>query len=214
MHAVQHVVDTIVEATRLGTDAALGAGGALMPPQVHLLAEHADQPYLGYLSCRPFYRGNDVVNAMGMMGVAGSLTGASRLLVVWVHQDLCVALELSGAQSAPNGQVVVDAHRGGGHVLRWHPFRLHVGPDPPARTADGRCRVGRAGPAPRGAAAESGCGSARRVACAAGLDQRGASRRAGLSRGERVPDAVGEPVRRRAGCGRRLTSAAVAARSS
>ncbi len=67
----QHVVDTIIEATRRGTDAALKAGGALMPPQVHLLLEHADQPYVGHLSCRPFYRGNDVVRAMGMMGVAG-----------------------------------------------------------------------------------------------------------------------------------------------
>ena len=131
MHAVQHVVDTIIEATRLGTDAALRAGGALMPPQVHLLLEHADQPYVGYLSCRPFYRGNDVVRAMGMMGVAGSLTGASRLLVVWEHQDLCVALERRGAESAPNGQVVVDAQRDGGHVLRWHPFRLHLGPTNP-----------------------------------------------------------------------------------
>ena len=41
---VQHVVDTIAEATRLGTDAALRAGGALMPPQVHLLVEHRTSP--------------------------------------------------------------------------------------------------------------------------------------------------------------------------
>lgn len=125
---VEHVVDTIVEANRVGTDAGLRAGGALMPPQVHLLVEHAEQPYLGYVSCRPFYRGNDVVKAVALMGVAGSLTGATRLLVVWEHQDLCVALERSGAESAPNGQVVVDAQRAGGHVLWWHPFRLHVGP--------------------------------------------------------------------------------------
>jgi hypothetical protein len=124
---VQHVVDTIDEAIRRGTDAALRAGGALMPPQVHLLVEHDDEPYLGYVSCRPFYRGNDVVRAMALMGVAGSLTGASRLLVVWEHQDLCTALELPGAESAPYGQVVVDAARDSGHVLRWRPFRLHGG---------------------------------------------------------------------------------------
>ncbi len=123
---VQHVVDTIDEAIRRGTDAALRAGGALMPPQVHLLVEHDDEPYLGYVSCRPFYRGNDVVRARALMGVAGSLTGASRLLVVWEHQDLCTALELPGAQAQPYGQVVVDATRDGRHVLRWRPFRLRV----------------------------------------------------------------------------------------
>jgi hypothetical protein len=102
-----------------------------MHPQVHLLVEHMDEPYLGYLSCRPFYRGNDVVKAMGMMGVAGSLTAASRLLVVWEHQDLCTALQLPGAESEPYGHVVVDAQRSGRHVLRWRPFRLHVGPPNP-----------------------------------------------------------------------------------
>ena len=88
-------------------------------------------PYVGYLSCRPFYRGGDVVDAMALMGVAGSLTGASRLLVVWEHQDLCVALELPGAEEEPNGQVVVEAVLDRGHVLRWHPFRLHLGPPSP-----------------------------------------------------------------------------------
>jgi hypothetical protein len=66
-------------------------------------------PYVGYLSCRPFCRGGDVVDTMALMGVAGSLTGASRLLVVWEHQDLCVALQRRGAEAEPNGQVVVEA---------------------------------------------------------------------------------------------------------
>jgi hypothetical protein len=123
---VQHVVDTIDEATRLGTDAALRMGGALMAPQVHVLLEHVAEPYFGYLSCRPLYRGGDVVDAMGVMGVIGSLLDASRLLVVWEHQDLCTALELPGAESEPYGHVMVDAERAGRHVLRWRPFRLHV----------------------------------------------------------------------------------------
>ena len=126
-----HVVDTIVEATRLGTETALRMGGALMAPQVHLLVDRTELPYLGYLSCRPFYRGSDVVDAMALMGVAGSLAGASRLLVVWEHQDLCVALERSGAESEPNGQVVVEAVLDRGHSLWWHPFRMHLGPPSP-----------------------------------------------------------------------------------
>ena len=125
---VQHVVDTIVEATRHGTEAALRAGGALMRPQMHLLAEDQQPPYLGYLSCRPFYRGNDVVEAMATMGIAASLADASRLVAVWEHQDLCVALQRRGAEEEPNGLVALDANRDGGHVLRWRPLRMHLGP--------------------------------------------------------------------------------------
>lgn len=125
---VQNVVDTIVEATRHGTEAALRAGGALMRPQMHLLAEDEQPPYLGYLSCRPFYRGNDVVEAIGTMGVAASLADASRLVVVWEHQDLCVALQRRGVEDEPSGLVALDANRDGGHVLRWQPFRMHLGP--------------------------------------------------------------------------------------
>lgn len=131
MHAtaeVSQLVETIAEATRHGTDASLRAGGVLMPPQVHLLVEQLEAPNVGYLSCRPFYRGPDVVDAMALMGVMGSVTEASRLLVVWEHQDLCVAQQLDGAGSEPNGHVVVDVVRSGGHVLRWQPFRMHLGP--------------------------------------------------------------------------------------
>lgn len=101
----QHIVDSIAEATRLGTDTVLrDVGALLMPPQVHLLVEHEEEPYVGYVNCRPFYRGNDVVRAMAMMGVAGSLTGASRLVVVWKHRDLCTALELPGRSRRRTGR--------------------------------------------------------------------------------------------------------------
>lgn len=129
---VAQLVETIAEATRRGTDASLRAGGVLMPPQVHLLVDQPEDPYVGYLSCRPFYRGSDVVDAMALMGVMGSVTGASRLVVVWEYQDLCVAQQLAGAGSQPNGHVVVDAVRDGSHVLRWQPFRMHLGPVTPA----------------------------------------------------------------------------------
>ena len=123
----QFVVDTIVEANRRGHDASLRAAGALLPPQAHLLAES----YLGFVTCRPFYRGGDVTRALRGLGVAASLVGASRLVLAWEHQDLCTALEKPGAGDEPCGQVAVDVHRHGGHVLRWHPFRLHAGPADP-----------------------------------------------------------------------------------
>jgi hypothetical protein len=131
MHATtraQDIVDALMDAARQGTEAALRAGGALMRPQVHLLREELDQPYLGYVSSRPFYRGRDVVTALRGLGEVGSLTRASRLVVAWEHQDLCVALELPGAEDEPNGHVALDVHRDAGHVLRWLPFRLHAGP--------------------------------------------------------------------------------------
>ncbi len=125
------IVETLMEASRVGTEAALRAGGALLAPQVHVLDERLDMPYLGYLTCRPFYRGNDVVAAMGQMGLFPAMLGASRVMIAWEHRDLSVALNLDHADQAPTGHVAVDAHRGGGHVLRWHPYQEHPGPPGP-----------------------------------------------------------------------------------
>lgn len=122
------IVETLMEASREGTEAALRAGGALLAPQVHVLDERLAMPYLGYLTCRPFYRGNDVVTAMGMMGLFPAMLGASRVLLAWEHRDLSVTLYLDHADRAPTGHVAVDANRDGGHVLRWHPYREQDGP--------------------------------------------------------------------------------------
>jgi hypothetical protein len=35
----------------------------------------------GVLTCRPFYRGDDAITAVGMMGVIGSTLNASRLVL-------------------------------------------------------------------------------------------------------------------------------------
>lgn len=124
----QAIVETMMEASRTGMEAALREAGALMRPQVHLLRDELEQPYLGYASSRPFYRGRDVVTALRGLGELGSLTGATRLVIMWEHQDLCVALEEPRAVDEPNAHVALDAHRDGGHVLRWLPFSLHAGP--------------------------------------------------------------------------------------
>lgn len=125
------IVETLMEASREGTEAALRAGGALLAPQVHVLDERLDMPYLGYLTCRPFYRGNDVVTAMGQMGLFPAMLGASRVMVAWEHRDLSVALNLPDAERAPTGHVAVDAHRDGGHLLHWHPYQEQDGPPGP-----------------------------------------------------------------------------------
>lgn len=126
---IGRVVEVLMDANRAGMEASLAVAGGLMSPSAHLLDEQRHQPYLGYVSCRPFYRGEDVMRAFGGLGWAAALTGVSRLVVMWEHQDLCVALQQPRAVEAPSAQVAVDAHRGGGHVLRWYPYQLRTGPD-------------------------------------------------------------------------------------
>ncbi len=94
------------------------ATGRCLPPRLHVLVDGLDLPYVGFLTCRPFYRGDDAVAAVGMMGELGSMLGASRLVLTWEHQDMAAALH---QPDAPAGQVVLDAPRRGVHVLRWHP---------------------------------------------------------------------------------------------
>lgn len=107
-------------------DATLRELGMVQPPVVHILAEGSRPPYLGYLTCRPFFRGTDAAAAVAALGVLPSALGASRLMITWEHADLCTALEAPGAGSVRPGVVVVDADRIG-HVLRWHPMGLRAG---------------------------------------------------------------------------------------
>ena len=58
-------------AVRNGTDAQLRANGGVMPPTVYILAEDLDQPYVGYLTCRPFYRGADASRATAKLVLVG-----------------------------------------------------------------------------------------------------------------------------------------------
>ncbi len=100
-----------------------------MAPRLHLLVDGPELPYVGFLACRPFYRGDDAITAVGMMGVMASMLGACRVALTWEHQDMSAALRLP---DAPAGQVVLDAHHlGGRHVLRWHP--VWIDPDPQHR---------------------------------------------------------------------------------
>jgi hypothetical protein len=97
----------------------------LQPPTVHLLPEGLDPPYVGYLTCRPFYRGRDAALAIALLGLLPAALAATRLVVTWENEDLCTALELPRSSGFPNAVIVVDAHRHG-HTLRWHPARLRI----------------------------------------------------------------------------------------
>lgn len=122
---VDEVLRGIEHAAREGMDAGLRAGGAVLPPAVHLLAEDLDQPYVGYLTCRPFYRGADAAAAIVELGELPSVLAVTRLAVTWEAYDLTVALQVP-ADPDTLALVVLDATLTE-HAIRWCPFRLHAG---------------------------------------------------------------------------------------
>lgn len=109
-------------------EAMLREAGMYPSPSVHLIDEQAGTPYLGYVACRPFCRGEDAARAVAALGVLAGVIGATRLVVAWENDDMCTALELPEPDGGfATGFVVVDATRGG-HVVRWHPFTAVAGP--------------------------------------------------------------------------------------
>ncbi|MFE6282706.1 hypothetical protein [Streptomyces sp. NPDC057877] len=103
--------------------------GACLRPQVHILAEDMDQPYIGFITCRPFYRGADAATALTGLGLFPSVLMATRLLVAWDDRDLRTGLEMPGEPYA-NGLVVLDASLEE-HTLNWHPYDFEVLGDTP-----------------------------------------------------------------------------------
>jgi hypothetical protein len=118
-------VDAIARAAVATVDQLLRATGEVRPPTMHILCEDMDQPYVGYLTCRPFRRGADAEAAIAEMGSLASAVTATRLVVTWEHQDLMVALDRPGDH--PNAVVIVDADLSGEYTLTWNPFTIDFG---------------------------------------------------------------------------------------
>lgn len=115
--------DITIELPRLLAETSketLYATGAVPRPQVHLLAEDMDQPYLGYVVSRPFYRGDDVAVAIGDMGTLASVLKTTRLVIMWEDLDLRTALEESGLTTTMSMMVLEVPFEG--HTLHRHPF--------------------------------------------------------------------------------------------
>ncbi|MDQ2709424.1 MAG: hypothetical protein M3Z25_18150 [Actinomycetota bacterium] len=121
-------VDQLAGVAVATADTMLRETGFVAPPTVHMLSGEVDPPYVGYLACRAFYRGADAEVAVAGLGVLPAALGVSRLVLTWEHSDLCTALELPDDDGFLTGVVVVDADQHG-HTVRWHPMRLHLGPD-------------------------------------------------------------------------------------
>jgi len=119
----EQLVDALADAARAGVDAQLRHDGGLMPPTVHILLEDLDQPYIGCLTCRPFYPGTDAAAAIMHLGVLPAVTAATRLVIVWEQQDLNVALQ---SPVDPHGSAlcVLDAQLTPPTVLHHHPMQL------------------------------------------------------------------------------------------
>ncbi|GAB1817654.1 hypothetical protein [Herbidospora sp. RD11066] len=114
------IVEKLPNILLKAVDAQIRAGGGGLRPQVHILAEDMNAAYVGYVECRPFYRGADAASALANLGVLPSVFKATRLFVVWEDHDIRTALEIQG-EHINQGIAILDA-RFNGHTLRWHPF--------------------------------------------------------------------------------------------
>lgn len=113
-----------VESARVGTDAVLRRDGLLHPPSVQMLTEDRDEPLVGMVTCRRFYRGDDAARAVAGLGELPSVLRVSRLLVTYEAQDVNVALQAAVDPEA-TALVVLDAQLGG-QRLCWWPLRIGV----------------------------------------------------------------------------------------
>ena len=69
--------------------------GLVQPPTVHMLAEDMDQPYVGFITSRPYYRGSDAEQAITTLGLLPSVLPATALVVTWEHLDMCASVQLT-----------------------------------------------------------------------------------------------------------------------
>ncbi len=116
------VVLGVEQAVCYGLDQLLRTTGAVQPPMVHMFTDGRHPAYVGCVTCRPFYPGDDAHRAVAGLGDLPAAVEATRLLVTCAAQDLNVAL---GAPVDLDGSalIVLDATLGG-QVLRVYPLRL------------------------------------------------------------------------------------------
>ncbi|MQA16133.1 MAG: hypothetical protein GEV09_18875 [Pseudonocardiaceae bacterium] len=125
MATVDQLVSGIEGAARDSLAELLREAGSVFPPTVHMLAEDRAPPHIGFVTCRPFYRGADAAAAIAELGVLPAALHATRLVVTWEAQDLNAALA-APADPDTTALAALDATPTG-HAISWHPFRLHPG---------------------------------------------------------------------------------------
>ena len=120
------VIDAVERACLAAADKVMRAGGFVPQPQVHMLIDRWQQPYVGYVLTRPYRQGLDAIKAITRMADAPAAVRATRVVLAWEHADLRTSLH--GPGDYPNGMAIVVASLGGQHSLSWHPVLLQAGP--------------------------------------------------------------------------------------
>jgi hypothetical protein len=116
-------LDVVIECI---TRAVIDASSELLPyrlpprPQIHLFDEAQSQPYLGYVVCRYYERGQDAIAAVTSLGRIAAAMCASRLMVIWEESDLRTSFMTAGAGDH-HGLAFVEATLLS-HAVHWHPF--------------------------------------------------------------------------------------------
>jgi hypothetical protein len=124
--ATVDMIETVEKACLAAADKAMRAGGFVPEPQVHMLIDRWDQPYVGYVLTRPYRQGLDAVKAITRLGDAPAAARATRVVLAWENADLRTSVH--GPGDYPNGMAVVFASLNGQHTLRWHPVVLQLSP--------------------------------------------------------------------------------------
>lgn len=103
--------------------------GFVSKPMLHVFMEDLEQPYVGFVNTREFYRGDDAKAAVTRLGLLPSALAATRVLIMWENADLLTAIEQPGKSFAP-AMVSVEATFTT-HTLTWHPYTFTIGPPSP-----------------------------------------------------------------------------------
>ncbi len=124
MSELNSVVEAIKRSVAKAAADVLPAGIAPRP-QIHVLDDTFDRPYIGYMVCRPYYRGHDAMAAIRHLGRIAAAMCATRLVVVWEEFDLRTSI-LGPSDNYPNGLALLDAEFPSSHSLTWLPFDYYT----------------------------------------------------------------------------------------
>lgn len=96
--------------------------GVCPPPQLVMFDRTAHQKVLAHVTCRPYRRGADAVEAITHLGRLGGALAATDILFFWEECDLRTSL-YGVNEGDPHGIVVLDAEWNR-NTLSWYPFEV------------------------------------------------------------------------------------------
>lgn len=101
--------------------------GVAPQPQIHVIDETLEPAYVGYVMCRPYYRGQDATAAISHLGSIAAAMCATDLVVAWEESDLRTSVLGGNPEDHPRGIAVLGApSRPSSHTLLWHPFHYYT----------------------------------------------------------------------------------------